>query len=68
MATSTATTRANLLSVPETFSDGDFGLWLRKFELCSTANGWKEDEKLKRLPTLLSGKALETTRRRISKS
>ena len=57
MATSTATTRANLLSVPETFSDGDFGLWLRKFELCSTANGWKEDEMLKRLPTLLSGKA-----------
>ena len=38
-------------------SDGDFGLWLRKFELCSTANGWKEDEMLKRLPTLLSGKA-----------
>jgi hypothetical protein len=50
MATSTATTRANLLSVPETFSDGDFGLLLRKFELCSTANGWKEDEMLKRLP------------------
>jgi hypothetical protein len=46
-----------LLSVPETFSDGDFGLWLRKFELCSTANGWKEGEMLKRLPTLLSGKA-----------
>ena len=44
-------------SVPETFSDGDFGLWLRKFELCSTANGWKEDEMLKRLPTLLSGRA-----------
>ncbi|CAB3996555.1 Transposon Ty3-G Gag-Pol poly [Paramuricea clavata] len=57
MTTSTATTRPNLLSVPETFSDGDFGLWLRKFELCSTANGWKEDEMLKRLPTLLSGKA-----------
>jgi hypothetical protein len=57
MATSTATTRAYLLSVPETFSDGDFGLWLQKFELCSTANGWKEDEMLKRLLTLLSGKA-----------
>ena len=56
MTTSTATIRANLLSVPKTFSDGDFGLWLRKFELCSMANGWKEDEMLKRLPTLLSGK------------
>ena len=50
-------TATKLLSVPEAFSDGDFGLWLRKFELCSTANGWKEDEMLKRLPTLLSGKA-----------
>ena len=46
-----------LLSVPEAFSDGDFGLWLQKFELCLTANGWKEDEMLKCLPTLLSGKA-----------
>ena len=50
-------TATKLLSVPEAFSDGDFGLWLRKFELCSTVNGWKEDEMLKRLPTLLSGKA-----------
>ena len=50
-------TATKLLSVPEAFLDGDFGLWLRKFELCSTANGWKEDEMLKRLPTLLSGKA-----------
>ena len=57
MTTPTTTTRANLLSVPVTFSDGDFGLWLRKFELCSTANGWKEEEMLKRLLTLLSGKA-----------
>lgn len=53
----TTSTRASLLAVPETFSDGDFGLWLRKFELCSTANGWKAEEMLKRLPTLLSGKA-----------
>ena len=35
----------------------DITLWLRKFELCSTANGWKEDDMLKRLPTLLAGKA-----------
>ena len=57
MTTPTTTTRENLLSVPATFSDGDFGLCLRKFELCSTTNGWKEEEMLKRIPTLLSGKA-----------
>ena len=56
-------TATKLLSVPEAFSDGDFGLWLRKFELCSTANGWKEDEMLKRLPTLLSGKAFAVLER-----
>ena len=51
------TPATKLLSVPGAFSDGDFGLWLRKFELCLTANGWEEDEMLKRLPKLLSGKA-----------
>ncbi len=50
-------TATKLLSVPEAFSYGNFELWLRKFELCSTANGWKEDEMLKPLSTLLSGKA-----------
>jgi hypothetical protein len=28
-----------------------------KYELCSTANDWKDTDMLKRLPTLLSGKA-----------
>jgi hypothetical protein len=45
------------VALPETFSDGDIVLWLRKFELCSTANDWKDTDMLKRLPTLLSGKA-----------
>jgi hypothetical protein len=44
-------------ALPETFSDGDIVLWLRKFELCSTTNDWKDTDMLKRLPTLLSGKA-----------
>jgi hypothetical protein len=51
-------TRGTSVALPELFSDGDITrLWLRKFELCSTANGWKEDDMLKRLPTLLAGKA-----------
>ena len=52
MATSSRTS----VALPETFSDGDIVLWLRKFELCSTANDWKDTNMLKRLPTLLSGK------------
>ena len=46
-----------MLALPEVFGDGDFDLWLRKFEVCGVANGWKDDDKLKRLPTLLTGKA-----------
>ena len=53
MATATRTS----LALPETFSDGDMVLWLRKFELCAQANDWKDTDMLKRLPTLLSGKA-----------
>ena len=45
------------VALPEIFSDGDIVLWLRKFELCALANEWKETDMLKRLPTLLSGKA-----------
>ena len=52
-----ATTRSTSVALPEVFSDGDIVLWLRKFELCATANDWKDADMLKRLPTLLSGKA-----------
>ena len=52
-----ATTRSTSVALPEVFSDGNIVLWLRKFELCSTANDWKDADMLKRLPTLLSGKA-----------
>ncbi len=53
MATATRTS----VALPEIFSDGDMVLWLRKFELCAKANDWKDTDMLKRLPTLLSGKA-----------
>ena len=32
--------------------------WLQRFELCSAANGWKEETKAVKLPTLLEGDAL----------
>ena len=32
--------------------------WLQRLELCSTANGWKEEAKAVKLPTLLEGEAL----------
>ena len=46
-----------LLSRSPFLTYGDIEFWLRKYELCSEANEWKEDIMLKRLPTLLCGKA-----------
>jgi hypothetical protein len=51
-----ATSNRSSVALPESFSDGDIEFWLRKYELCSEANEWKDDM-LKRLPTLLCGKA-----------
>ena len=31
----------------------DFMYWLRSFECCATANGWEDDDKLKKLPAFL---------------
>ena len=53
MATATRTS----VALPEIFLDSDMVLWQRKFELCTKANDWKDTDILKRLPTLLSGKA-----------
>ena len=58
MATSAATTKASVFSVPETFPDSDFELWLAKFELCSKANGWKEDETLKAFNDAIIGQSV----------
>ena len=52
-----ATSNRSSVALPESFSDGDVEFWLRKFELCALANGWKEDAMLTRLPVLLCGKA-----------
>ena len=45
-------------SVPKPLSSGDAAEWLQRFELCSAANGWKEETMAVRLPTLLEGEAL----------
>ena len=58
-----ATSNRSSVALPESFSDGDIEFWLRKYELCCEANEWKEDNKLKRLPTLLCGKAFAVIER-----
>eukprot|EP00794_Sanderia_malayensis_P016494 gene16494-biopygen12159 len=42
---------------PEKFDSGDFVSWLRQFDCCAAANGWKDADKLKILPALLRGPA-----------
>ena len=47
--------------LPAKFGDGDFDAWLREFDACSTANGWKvteaSDAKIFKLPAFLRGRA-----------
>ena len=52
-----ATSNRSSVALPESFSDEDIEFWLWKYELCSEENEWKDDIMLKRLPTLLCGKA-----------
>ena len=47
--------------LPGKFDDGDFDAWLREFDACSAANGWKvtetTDDKILKLPAFLRGRA-----------
>ena len=43
--------------LPERFSDGDFGTWLRHFDRCASANAWDDDTRLAKLPAFLHGPA-----------
>ena len=45
------------LALPEVLQDGDAKSWFRRFEVCAAANDWNNAKKLKRLPTLLRGRA-----------
>ena len=46
------------VSLPKTFSGGDWNEWLLRFDICAEANGWKNDVRVVKLPTLLEGEAL----------
>lgn len=47
--------------LPGRFDNGDFDSWLREFDACCAANGWKvadgRDDKILKLPAFLRGKA-----------
>lgn len=47
--------------LPGKFDDGDFDAWLREFDACCAANGWKvteaNDGKILKLPAFLRGRA-----------
>ena len=46
--------------LPGKFDDGDFDAWLREFDACSAANGWRvtedKDDKILKLPAFLRGR------------
>ena len=46
------------VSLPKAFSGGDWNEWLLRFDICAEANGWKNDVRVVKLPTLLEGEAL----------
>ena len=47
--------------LPGRFDNGDFESWLREFDACCAANGWKttedRDDKILKLPAFLGGQA-----------
>ena len=46
------------VSLPQPFSGGDWNEWLLRFDICAEANGWENDIRVVKLPTLLEGEAL----------
>ena len=45
------------LALPEPLHDEDAKSWFKRYEVCAAANGWNDQKKLLRLPTLLKGRA-----------
>lgn len=43
--------------MPERFENGDIATWLRQFEACGRANGWKNEDCLKKLSAFLKDRA-----------
>ena len=46
------------ISIPKPFSEGNIHKWFQRLEVCCWANGWNNEEKALKLPTLLEGEAL----------
>ena len=46
------------ISIPKSFSEGNTHEWFQRFEICCQANGWNDEVKALKLPTLLEGEAL----------
>ena len=44
------------VSIPKPFFTGDITEWFQRFEICCKANGWSNETKAVKLPTLLEGK------------
>ena len=53
------------VSIPKPFSTGDITEWFQRFEICCKANGWNDETKAVKLPTLLEGEALGKNRETI---
>jgi len=46
------------ISIPKSFSEGNAREWFQRFDICCQANGWNDEMKALKLPTLLEGEAL----------
>ena len=45
------------LALPEPLVDDEARSWFKRYEVCASANGWNDQKKLLRLPTLLKGRS-----------
>ena len=43
--------------LPSKFDGDDIVAWLREFDACALANGWKDEDKIKKLPAFLRERA-----------
>ena len=46
------------ISIPKSFAEGNAREWFVRFDICCQANGWNDEMKALKLPTLLEGEAL----------
>ena len=40
--------------LPGKFDSGDIVVWLREFDACAEANGWKAEDRIKKTPSISS--------------